>query len=67
MIGPGTAPRDCDWRALGGGSVQGVAALADSGWEAALAADPALAKGLATHAGSLRSKEVADAFGLHLV
>lgn len=41
-----------------------VLRLADQGVEAALAADPALAKGLNTHAGALRNEGVAAALGL---
>jgi alanine dehydrogenase len=33
--------------------------LADKGWQAACQADPALAKGLSTHAGELLSEQVA--------
>ena len=36
-------------------------ALADKGWERALAEDPALAQGLNTHAGEIRNPEVARA------
>jgi alanine dehydrogenase len=41
-----------------------VLALADAGWREACRADPALAKGLATHDGRLLSQPVADAHGL---
>jgi alanine dehydrogenase len=41
-----------------------LAALADLGWREALAADPALAAGLTTHAGELYSEPVALAHGL---
>ena len=41
-----------------------LAALADRGWQGALAADPALAAGLTTHAGELYSEPVARAHGL---
>ncbi len=41
-----------------------LAALADRGWQDALAADPALAAGLTTHAGDLVSEPVATAHGL---
>lgn len=41
-----------------------LAALADHGWSAALAADPALAAGLTTHAGEVFSEPVATAHGL---
>jgi alanine dehydrogenase len=36
-----------------------VLKLADKGWQAACEADPALAKGLSTHEGSLLSQQVA--------
>jgi alanine dehydrogenase len=36
-----------------------VLKLADKGWQAACAADPALAKGLSTHEGTLLSEQVA--------
>ena len=41
-----------------------VVALADRDWKAALAADPALAKGLSTHDGQVVNAAVAEAFGL---
>ncbi|RHA37891.1 alanine dehydrogenase [Cellulomonas rhizosphaerae] len=40
-----------------------LSALADQGWRAALAADPALAGGLTTHAGALTNDAVARAHG----
>ncbi len=40
-----------------------LAAIADHGWREALAADPALAAGLATHGGALYSEPVARAHG----
>ncbi len=40
-----------------------LAALAERGWQHALAADPSLAAGLATHAGALYSEPVAQAHG----
>ncbi|MBL0888207.1 alanine dehydrogenase [Myceligenerans indicum] len=60
---PGAVPQTST-RALTNATLPYVVALADKGWEAALAADPALAKGLSTHAGELRSKEVGEALGL---
>jgi alanine dehydrogenase len=39
-------------------------ALANKGWEAALATDPALALGLNTHAGALTNGPVAEAHNL---
>ena len=38
--------------------------LADRGWAAALATDPALAKGLSTHRGALHNLQVAHDLGL---
>ncbi|GAA1861337.1 alanine dehydrogenase [Myceligenerans crystallogenes] len=60
---PGAVPQTST-RALTNATLPYVVRLADQGWEAALAADPALARGLSTHAGELRSAEVADALGL---
>ncbi|GAB3164738.1 alanine dehydrogenase [Myceligenerans halotolerans] len=60
---PGAVPQTST-RALTNATLPYVVALADKGWEEALAADPSLAKGLSTHAGELRSKEVAEALGL---
>ncbi|MBE1875617.1 alanine dehydrogenase [Myceligenerans pegani] len=62
---PGAVPQTST-RALTNATLPYVVALADKGWEEALAADPSLAKGLSTHAGELRSTEVADALGLPL-
>jgi alanine dehydrogenase len=44
-----------------------VAALADSGWEQAFAADPCFAQGLNVHLGKIRHPQVADALGVQLV
>jgi len=44
-----------------------VLALADKGWEQALAADPHFAAGLNVHAGKVTYQAVADAFGLDRV
>jgi len=41
-----------------------VTALADRGWRDAVAADPGLAAGLATHAGELYSATVGEAHGM---
>ncbi|MBO0611161.1 alanine dehydrogenase [Myceligenerans salitolerans] len=60
---PGAVPQTST-RALTNATLPYVVALADQGWKAALAADRSLAQGLSTHAGELRSKEVADALGL---
>lgn len=42
-------------------------ALADRGWRAAVAADPALAKGLTTHHGALLHAGVAEAHGMDAI
>lgn len=60
---PGAVPRTST-RALTNATLPYVLALADEGGMAALDADPALAKGLTTHAGELHSKEVAETFAL---
>jgi alanine dehydrogenase len=41
-----------------------VLKLADRGWQAACQSDPALTKGLSTHAGALLSEQVATDLGL---
>jgi alanine dehydrogenase len=41
-----------------------VLALANLGFEAAIAADPALARGVNVHAGAVTYQPVAEAFGL---
>ncbi|MCF4120073.1 alanine dehydrogenase [Antribacter sp. KLBMP9083] len=58
---PGAVPATST-RALTNATLPYVVALADRGWEAALAADPALAKGLNTHAGRITNDAVAAAF-----
>lgn len=60
---PGAVP-ETSTRALTNATLPYVAALADRGWRDALAADPALAKGLSTHAGEVVNEAVAAAFGL---
>lgn len=57
---PGAVPQTST-RALTNATLPYVVALADRGWEDALAADPALAKGLNARAGELRSREVGEA------
>ena len=51
---PGAVPHTSTY-ALTNATLPYVLRLADLGWEAALAADPALAKGLSTHRGALHS------------
>ncbi len=60
---PGAVPHTSTY-ALTNATLPYVLRLADLGWAAALAADPALAKGLATHHGALHSLEVAHDLGL---
>ncbi len=60
---PGAVPHTSTY-ALTNATLPYVLRLANVGWEAALAADPALAKGLATHDGALHSLEVAHDLGL---
>jgi alanine dehydrogenase len=60
---PGAVPHTSTY-ALTNATLPYVAKLANSGWKAALAADPALAGGLSTHAGSVVNAEVAAAHGL---
>lgn len=55
---PGSVPRTSTF-ALTNATMPYVLKLADKGWKAACAADPALAKGLSTHAGALLSEQVA--------
>jgi len=50
-------------QALTNATMPYVLRLADLGWSAAIAADPALAKGFSTHAGELYNAEVAEALG----
>jgi alanine dehydrogenase len=60
---PGAVPHTST-RALTNATLPHVLRLADLGWEAALAADPALAQGLSTHRGALHSLQVAHDLGL---
>ncbi|BBZ07292.1 alanine dehydrogenase [Mycolicibacterium doricum] len=55
---PGAVPRTSTF-ALTNATTPYVLRLADEGWRAACQADPALAKGLSTHAGALLSEQVA--------
>ncbi len=55
---PGAVPRTSTF-ALTNATTPYVLRLADKGWRAACQADPALAKGLSTHAGALLSEQVA--------
>ena len=63
---PGAVPHTST-RALTNATLPYVLAAGRPGWEAALAADPALAGGLATHAGQLYSATVGEAHGLPVV
>ncbi|MBU9764619.1 alanine dehydrogenase [Mycobacterium sp. TNTM28] len=60
---PGAVPRTSTY-ALTNATMPYVLRLADKGWGAACAADPALAKGLSTHEGALLSEQVATDLGL---
>src|SRR6202165_4968824 len=60
---PGAVPRTSTF-ALTNATMPYVLKLADQGWQAACAGDPALAKGLSTHAGAPRSEQVAAALAL---
>jgi alanine dehydrogenase len=60
---PGAVPRTSTY-ALTNVTLPYAVAIAEHGWQAALAADPALALGLNTHAGQLVNQPVAEAHGL---
>ncbi len=60
---PGSVPRTSTF-ALTNATLPYVLKLADKGWQAACAADPALAKGLSTHEGHLLNEQVAHDLGL---
>ena len=60
---PGAVPHTSTY-ALTNATLPYVLKLADRGWQAALADDPALAAGLSTHAGRLTSEPVARDLGL---
>jgi alanine dehydrogenase len=63
---PGAVPHTSTY-ALTNATLPYVVELADSGWQAALAADPALALGLNTHEGQLTNGPVAAAHGYESV
>jgi alanine dehydrogenase len=63
---PGAVP-ETSTRALTNATLPYALALADRGWRAALAADPALARGLSTHDGRVTNTAVAAAFDLPAV
>ncbi len=60
---PGAVPHTSTY-ALTNATLPYVLRLANLGWMAALAADPALAAGLSTHRGALMSRQVAHDLGL---
>ncbi len=62
---PGAVPHTSTY-ALTNVTLPYVVELADQGWQAACAADPALAAGLSTSDGALLSAPVAQAHGLPL-
>ena len=63
---PGAVPNTSTY-ALTNATLPYIRAIAGLGWEAALRADPALALGLNTHAGSVTNAPVAAAHGLESV
>jgi alanine dehydrogenase len=60
---PSAVPKTSTY-ALTNATMPYVLKLADRGWQAACQSDPALAKGLSTHAGALLSEQVATDLGL---
>ena len=60
---PGAVPRTSTF-ALTNATLPYVRAIADHGWQKALAADPGLARGLNVHAGEVTHAAVAQALGL---
>jgi alanine dehydrogenase len=60
---PGAVPHTST-HALTNATLPYVLRLANQGWEAALAADPGLARGLSTHRGALTDEQVAADLGL---
>lgn len=62
---PGAVP-ETSTRALTNATLPYITAIADHGWDAAAAADPALAKGLNVRGGQVRNAGVASAFGYAL-
>ena len=63
---PGAVPHTSTY-ALTNVTLPYAVALANKGWKQALQDDPALAKGLSTHAGKLTEEHVADAHGMPFV
>ena len=63
---PGAVPATSTW-ALTNATLAYAERLADQGWEQAMRADPALAKGLNTHDGHITYPAVADAFGMESI
>src|SRR6202789_1052014 len=61
---PGAVPRTSTF-ALTNATLPYVRALADHGWQRAIANDPGLARGLNVHAGQLTHEAVATALGLN--
>ncbi|MBB1517536.1 alanine dehydrogenase [Tessaracoccus sp. MC1679] len=59
---PGVVPNTSTW-ALTNATLAYVEAIADRRWRDAMRADESLARGLSTHAGTLVSRPVAEAFG----
>jgi alanine dehydrogenase len=63
---PGAVPRTSTY-ALTNATLPYVSAVAELGWQRAVAADPALAAGLTTHRGAITNLAVAKAQGLEAV
>ena len=63
---PGAVPNTSTY-ALTNATMPYIRSIANLGWRDALAADPALALGLNTHAGSVTNAPVAAAHGLESV
>jgi alanine dehydrogenase len=63
---PGAVP-NTSTRALTNATLPYVLTLADHGWRAAAAGDPALTSGLTTHSGALLNEQVAQAHGYQAV
>ena len=60
---PGATP-ETSTRALTNATLPYILAVADRGWEAAAALDPALARGVNAHDGKITNQQVADALGV---
>ncbi|GGL23519.1 alanine dehydrogenase [Phycicoccus endophyticus] len=60
---PGAVPHTSTW-ALTNATLPYATTLADRGWQAAMQADDALARGLNTHGGQITYAAVAEAFGM---